>query len=319
LSRWPPKHRIREAIEYKKPEIKMSIPMPPEKKEPPYDFDFVDPKPLFDQHGEPYNDKFECMISYQGQKVELVKEIYTKLRVMYGLDVWFDISCGTQGNSFDISSNAIECSSVFIALLTNDYQKSMHCQAEFTYALMRDKYIILLIADQDLAIESWLEPVFLNLTQFELVSGPLNQTDKYGLTKLDQIVHAISDAVKSIGEGEYFEWCDEIVKLRELLDDALDDVDEMNMKLGILKSSSDKKDLVRCTRCRQKYSLIRPKKECACHKGYFIEKTDKQFNEWICCNARDPDSPGCIKTYHIDIERKWIRDLRYNTFRWEPS
>jgi hypothetical protein len=297
----------------------MSIPIPPEKIEPPYDFDFVDPKPLFDQHGAPYNDKFECVISYHDEKIELVKEIYTKFRVMYGLDVWFDISSGSQGNSLDISANAIECSPIFVVLLTNKYQKSMHCKTEFAYALMRDKFIILLIADQDLVIEPWLEPMFLNLTQFELVSGPLNQADKYGMTKLDHIVHMISDAVKSIGEGEYFEWCDEIVKLRELLDDALDDLDEINKKLGIFKSSKDNKDFKRCTRCGKKYSIIRPKKECATHKGYFVEKKEKQYNEWVCCHGREPDSPGCIKTYHIDVERKWIRDLRYDTFRWKPS
>jgi hypothetical protein len=93
LANWPPKHKDR-PIPIKPVKIKFEEPVGKlELHHQHYEvtrMDFNPPQPLFDNYGTPLRHTFDCMISYQWDKQELVRNVYMDLH-MKSLKIWFDI------------------------------------------------------------------------------------------------------------------------------------------------------------------------------------------------------------------------------------
>ncbi len=100
-AKWPPKKRLRKIAEEKPVQVKLTEPKAT------IEFNYINyeltrteftaPAELFDSKGVPIRNKFDCMISYQWAKQDLVRNLHMNLK-MKNLSIWFDIYGNMQGN-----------------------------------------------------------------------------------------------------------------------------------------------------------------------------------------------------------------------------
>lgn len=109
------------------------------------------PPPVFDDQGQPLRKKFDCMISYQWDIQDFVRDIYMDFH-MRSLITWFDIWGFMEENSYNAMATAIECSRVIVVFLTEKYQKSDNCALEFKYAVFCGKPFVFILNDPNLKV-----------------------------------------------------------------------------------------------------------------------------------------------------------------------
>lgn len=265
---------------------------------------FFLPETLYDNFGVPKRQRFDGMISYQWSSQELVKNIFMNF-YMKNLLIWFDVWGYMQGCTYDAMATAIECSKVIVVFLTNRYQSSANCQLEFKYAIARGKPFIFIIVEDNIILEQWIEPYFLESPKFEIKHENDQDILEDGVPRFYKICQAIRDIGFSQMEleDECLDFSEETIRLKETLDDALDELDEQN-------GTSRFKE---CTRCHKKFdSEYNENMQCFKHKEYFI-------NYWSCCGQLDKDSVGCVNVNHTNLKREWKKNIDYGTFTWEPA
>ena len=309
--KWPPKKRVRELFEEKAVQVVLSEPKAT------HEFNYINyevsrinfdsvPKELFDSNGVPIRHKFDCMISYQWAKQDIVRNIYMNLN-MRSLNIWFDIWGNMQGNCNDSMSLAIECSKVIIVCLNDKYLSSENCRLEFKYAVYRGKPFIFIITEPNLKIESWLEPFYSESPKFEIFNNQMCGLLHNGVPRLDVISQAIRDIGNAQPDHLNFELSSRVLELKSLLDDALDDIAEMT-------NTERSKE---CTRCKKKYDDFN-KSGCKKHSAYYLGGSIIE-GKWVCCSQQKQDSLGCRDTDHIDQVRVWNQDPDYGTYTWNPA
>jgi hypothetical protein len=307
---WPPKKRTREVLEEKP--VKVVLTEPKATHEMKYinyevtriNFDSV-PKELFDSNGIPIRHNFDCMISYQWAKQDVVRNIYMNLN-MRNLNIWFDIWGNMQGNCNDSMSLAVECSKVIIVCLNDKYLESENCQLEFKYAVYRGKPFIFILTEPNLKIENWLEPHYSESPKFEIFNNEMCSILHNGVPRLD----VLSQAIRDIGQAQpssYFEFSNRVIELKNLLNDALDDIAEL----------TNTERLKQCTRCKKKYD-DNDKSGCKKHNAYYLGGQIIE-GKWVCCSQQKEDSAGCRDADHIDQPRVWHQDPDYGTYTWNPA
>ncbi len=233
------------------------------------------------------------------------------------------------GNTNDSMATAIENSKVLLVFLSTKYQQSENCKLEFKYACSLGKSFVFILTET-VSPEPWLEPYFSQMPKFEIIKPEdMFITDEKGWSRLDLIAQTLRDiALKQPDISDLFELNQQIVELRELLNDALDEIDTIN------KSSRFKI----CTRCNKNYD-DNSTKGCKKHSAYFLGGTLIQA-KWVCCNQHTKDSQGyniismnknnlskfwitttlrCLDADHISIERNWELDENYGTYTWSPA
>ncbi|RNA41414.1 General transcription factor IIH subunit 2 [Brachionus plicatilis] len=259
---------------------------------------FILPDTLYDNFGVPKRQKFDAMISYQWTCQDLVKKVFMNL-YMKNLCVWFDVWGNMEGCTYDAMATAIECSKVIVVFLSSRYQSSANCQLEFKYAIARGKPFIFILVEENLAIEPWIKPFYDDFPKFELKSANDQDILDDGVPRL----HAIAQAIRDIGfaqlehQDDLYELSDETIHLKDMLEDALDEIDAQN-------GSSRFKE---CTRCHRNYSDDHDdddNQECFRHRDYYL-------HHWVCCGQLDINSVGCESVKHTNLPREWKQDEFY--------
>lgn len=309
LLKWPPTRRSRPKKELKPVKVLLKkTQVAPNQFFPTQHFTvgraFVLPNTLYDNFGVPKRIRFDAMISYQWSSQQLVKKIFMNL-YMKNLSIWFDVWGYMQGCTYDAMATAIECSKVIVVFLSNKYQSSKNCQLEFKYAIARGKPFIFVIVEDNVILEPWLKPFFDQSPKFEIKHEKDQDILEDGAPRL----HYISQAIRDIGfaqmelEDECWDFSEETCRLKETLDDALDDLDEQN---GTSRFKQ-------CTRCHKKFDTENNHNlQCFKHRDYYL-------NFWICCGQLDIDSVGCVSVDHTHLKREWKEDKNYGTFNWDPD
>ncbi len=176
-----------------------------------------------------------------------------------------------QGNSNDAMATAIECSKMLLVFLSSEYQKSENCKLEFNYAVSRGKAFIFVIVEPNLIIEKWLEPYYTDSLKYEIYEMGAEGELLNGVPKID----VISQAIRKIGdaqpENDYFQLSEEVIGLKELLSDALDQIAE---NAGVKRTKT-------CTRCKKEYeSHILD--GCKSHSAYYLGGSIFG-SSWVSC------------------------------------
>ncbi|KAK3749690.1 hypothetical protein QZH41_014968, partial [Actinostola sp. cb2023] len=117
---------------------------------------FKPPKPLFDTHGRPIEQKFDIMLSYQWDIQNFVRDLYMELD-MKTFKTWMDVWGGMQGNINEAMATAVENSTLMISLLTEKYQKSVNCNLELQYAKQQQMPILFIEVEPGLQLEDWIQ------------------------------------------------------------------------------------------------------------------------------------------------------------------
>jgi len=164
-----------------------------------------------------------------------------------------------KGNSNDAMATAIECSKVILVFLSNKYQQSPNCKLEFNYAVSRGKPFIFINVEKNLKIENWVEPHYNESLKFDFFE-PGDELELIGgVAKKEIIFQAIRDTGNAQPENDYFQLSEEVIALKELLMDALDDLSETT-------GNPSKKT---CTRCKKEYDIANPI-GCRMHPDYYV-------------------------------------------------
>ncbi|CAF1113160.1 unnamed protein product, partial [Brachionus calyciflorus] len=312
LKDWPPPHKKLEKKELKPVKIEF--------KPPKADIEFSNihytisrmgftvPKSLYDNFGVPIREKFDAMISYQWANQKLVRNIFEDLH-MKNLFIWFDIWGYMEGCTYDAMATAIESSKVILVFLSNKYQESANCQLEFKYAVSRGKPFIFILVEDNINIEPWIKEHYNESLKFEIKNLEDENILDNGVARLHVIAQAIRDvgSAQIVNDHDQYELSNEAIMLKEILEDALDEIDRQN------KTSRFRQ----CTRCKQQFddnNLI----GCRKHSAYYLGGT-LIAGRWVCCGQFEKDSVGCVNTDHIDVIREWTLNQDYGTYTWEPA
>jgi hypothetical protein len=204
-------------------------------------------------------------------------------------------------------ATAIECSKVILVFLSSKYQQSVNCKLEFNYAVSRGKPFIFIVVEQNLKIEKWIEPHYNESLKFNIFQAGDEREVINGVSKKDIICKAIRDTEDAQPENDYFQLSEEIISLKELLMDALDDLYET--------TETQRKKV--CTRCKKEYDSLNPI-GCKMHGGYYLGGT-LIAGRWVCCSQLDQNSTGCQNTTHTDRKIVWTLDPKYGTYKWETQ
>ncbi|XP_065660323.1 uncharacterized protein LOC100209544 [Hydra vulgaris] len=311
LGKWPPsKHKPRDIIEKKPIYVKLSEPCSTKQ----YTFihyevmesSFVPPKQLFDKHGIPIKQSFDCMISYQWNFQELVRAVYCNLH-MANISIWFDISGGMIGNLNDAMATAIQSSKVVIVFLSDSYQKSVNCKLEFCYAVALGKAFIFVLVDQNLKVVDWIEPYFNASPKFDIKDTNEMGILHNGVPRIFCLQHAIRELGNAQPDFDDYELTEEILDLKALLNDALDEIAEIKNLERFQK----------CTRCNKSYDDT-CLTGCKKHSAYYLGGTIIE-GRWVCCNQQSKEAFGCCNVDHISVNRKWILDPDYGVYYYDTD
>jgi hypothetical protein len=98
-----------------------------------------------------------------------------------------------------------------------------------------------------------------------------------------------------------------VVKLKELLNSALD---EIEIQTG-------KNRFKICNRCKKQYDENNSN-GCKKHIEYYLDGGTLFEAKWMCCQQQSKDSIGCRDAKHSDVERVWTLDSQYGSYTWEP-
>lgn len=106
-------------------------------------------------------------LSYSRKQTDWCEALYTSIDTDTPYQRWRDNKIPESANWWDSICVNIEGCFAFVALLTNDYLKSVYCMAELDYALKLNKPVIALMLEE-VALPPQLDAT---LTQFARVSG----------------------------------------------------------------------------------------------------------------------------------------------------
>jgi hypothetical protein len=148
------------------------------------------PPPVLDEHGRPLRKKFDCMISYNWDIQDLVREIYMDFN-MHRIETWFDIWGFMEENSYASMATAVECSKLLVVFLTDKYQKSDNCALEFKYAAFCGKPFLFIFNDPNLKLEPWIEPFVKDNPCFYVKNYDDLNVMENNVPKIDIIAQAI--------------------------------------------------------------------------------------------------------------------------------
>lgn len=312
---WPPLHR-RRILKEEKP-VKANITEPRKYKTNKFFTrdQLVIPGSLFDNQCQPLREVIDCMISYDEKAYEFAKGIYMEL-CSKDLTVWIDLWNREHSNTNEIMATAIESSRVIVVILSENYQDSIYCQHDFKYSIMRGKPFVFVKNQNDLYVEQWIKSQLKEYPSFDVIQLDDLNKEENGISQLDRLTHAIKEIGSVQPKFKNCELSEDIVRLRELIDDALDEINGLGSRSRYRI----------CTRCRMQFDIENPS-GCKFHSGYFIDKqTSKIFKDqtfsrtrWVCCNNTSKTSVGCMDTNHIEIDREWKFDPRYGTYSWDPK
>jgi hypothetical protein len=326
LSYWPPKtltNKVNNKIKKREP-VLIDFQMPStqiELNEINYTLQqvFHLPQDLFDKRGLPMREKFDCMISYQWDVQDLVRVLYMNLSIK-NMRIWFDIWGGMRSNVNDSMSNAIECSKVILVFLTRKYLASQNCSMELNYACYCGKAFVFVRLEENLEFSrenEWINDLIKKFPSFDLS----NSQDPFK-AKINglPIINLIAQAIRDVGNAQPDENCidsiddlilddsDEIFKLKQMLNCALNEIEEQ----------TGEKRFKKCTRCKKDYEEEKNKVgDCKMHSAYYVGGSIIA-GRWVCCSQTDKEAFGCQNTTHIDTKREWTLTPDYGTHQYEP-
>jgi hypothetical protein len=273
---------------------------------------FHPPRLLFDKFGVPLREKFDCMISYQWDHQNLVKDIYMNLRVR-NLLAWFDIWAGMNNNVNDSMATAVECSRVLLVFLSKKYLSSPNCKLEFKYAINCGKPFVFILLEKldNLILDNYIKQELEKWPKFELNSTEdFIKTKVNGIPKCSLITQAVRDVAAAQIDYDLYELNEEIFKLKLLINLANKEFEEV----------SEEKVFKTCTRCKKNYDDNSNKiGDCKIHLEYFLPGYPLMEDRWTCCMQQDQDSFGCCDAKHIDLPREWTLMEPYGTYNWKPK
>ena len=191
--------------------------------------------------------------------------------------------------------------------LTELYQKSKKCQLEFKYALSCGKPFVFIFVEPNTVVEKWIEPHVRAWPTYELFKCEDFNILKNGIPRVNLIAQAIRDITFAQPNMIEFDLSEEVINLKELLNDALNEIDIMNAKSRFKL----------CTRCHKEYEEINPN-GCKKHTAYYVGGSIIA-GRWVCCNQTELNSIGCRDANHVDFERRIKLDPNYGTESWDPE
>ena len=211
-----------------------------------------------------------------------------------------------QGNTYDAMATAVECSKLILVILSDKYQNSDNCKLELRYALNRGKPFIFINVERNLKLVEWIKPIYDEWPHFDLFKIEDLGEKENGVPRIEIIQQAIRDIGAAQPDNQSYELSDEIVSLQNLLNDALDDLDE----------STGKSRFKTCTRCHVEYDAENPN-GCKGHPAYYLGG-GIIAGRWVCCSQQEKDAVGCVNAKHIDLPREWKMNPNYGTWTFEP-
>ena len=241
------------------------------------------------------------------------------------------INLSPYNTTYEPVANAIECSKVGLVFLNAAFQVSNENRLVFEYAVKRGKAFIFVLVEKDLDVEAWIEPHLNDSPKYEFYVETSENTNAefelrnslarpdlktsltkpYDESKSDALIHAIKQVGSAQPSFDKLNYTtDELIRLKELLDDALDELSEKRYEN--IRSKT-------CTRCGREFDVANNYNlECPMHTGFFVEDSIyENKGHWICCNAKEKDSIGCKNDYHTLLHFRWVLDPRYGTYTWE--
>jgi hypothetical protein len=278
---------------------------------------FHPPKDLFDKFGVPLREKFDCMLSYQWDKQDIVKQVFTNCSLM-NISAWFDIWGGMKGSVNDSMAVAVECSKTIVVFLTNKYLASANCIFEFKYAIECGKAMVFVKLEPLLQTEidklpEWFRKEILNpdIPQYEL-----NSADDLVNVKVNNVpmVYVLAQAIRdvAVAQPDYdavYLLSDRVAQLKFELNSGLD---EAAKKTG-------KERYLTCTRCTKQFEERENKiGDCKMHSSYYMGGSIIA-GRWVCCNQTEEGSYGCVNTRHSTEKREWHYMKDYGTYEWLPK
>ena len=149
-----------------------------------------------------------------------------------------------------------------VVFLTELYQKSQNCQLEFKYALSCGKPFIFIFVEPNTVVEKWIEPHVNAWPTYELFTKEDFNILKNGIPRVNLIAQAIRDIAFAQPKMIEYDLSEEVISLKELLTDALNEIDPLNAKSRFKL----------CTRCNKEYEEINPN-GCKKHTAYYVGGT----------------------------------------------
>ncbi|UJR23954.1 hypothetical protein I4U23_026922 [Adineta vaga] len=313
LSTWPPPQKSRR-VNLNKVKQPVRIQLPEPHADGYFDhthhsitrMSFKAPPALLDQYGLPKRRPLDCMISYQWDKQELVRQIYEDMH-MRNVQVWFDIWGSMQGSTNDAMATGVECAKVIVVFLSKAYIESTNCQLEFRYAIQRGKAFIILRTESGIIMEQWMLEAIEGFPQYDVYTYNTLEQSINGVPMIDVIVQAIRLLAQAQLPDSIDDCSSELFELRTLLDDARNALSEQTGKTRYRI----------CTRCGQQYDDY-SKDGCKKHAEYFLGGGGLMEDQWVCCRQQTADSPGCRPCEHIDQPREFITNSQ-GCSGWKPA
>lgn len=270
---------------------------------------FTPPKPLFDKHGVPIEQKFDIMLSYQWDIQDFVRNVYMEMD-MKTFKTWMDIWGGMQGNINEAMATAVENSTIMVSFLTEKYQKSVNCNLELMYAKQNQMPIIFIKVEPNLQLKDWIQELVDKTIVFDISStSDFGVMDK-GVPKINRLAEAARNLMKwSATQPKKIrtDVSEEVYRLQNLLEDAL-----------VAKAEKEnRKRYETCTRCGAQFENENPA-GCKIHGAYYMGGTILA-GRWVCCSQREKDGMGCENAKHITLTRKWTEMSHGGCFQWNPK
>ncbi|CAF1651887.1 unnamed protein product, partial [Adineta ricciae] len=229
---------------------------------------FKAPPTLLDQYGLPKRRPLDCMISYQWDKQEFVRQVYEDMN-MRNVQVWFDIWGAMQGSTNDAMATGVECAKVLLVFLSKAYVESANCQLEFRYAVQRGKAFVILRTEPGVVLEQWALEAIQSFPQYDVYTYDTLAQPINGVPMIDVIVQAVRLLAQAQPVDPVDDCSSELFEMRTLLDDARD---ALSKQTGEARYKT-------CTRCGQQYDDY-SKDGCKRHAAYFLGGGGLLEDQW---------------------------------------
>ncbi|CAF3814671.1 unnamed protein product [Rotaria sordida] len=109
------------------------------------------------------------MFSYEWKSESLVSKIFFYLTKVQSIPVWMDKYGGINQCLTTSMAEGVENCCVFVCFLTPEYQESLNCKKELTYAVQKGKPIIPCLVGNENKNEKWKPSQWLGLTISDMV------------------------------------------------------------------------------------------------------------------------------------------------------
>ena len=209
-----------------------------------------------------------------------------------------------EGNSNEAMATAVESAKTVVVFLSEPYQKSDNCKLELFYALYCAKPIIFIKVQQNMKIEQWMKEIIDENYMFEVYSLEDLTIVTNNISKSDRIAQAIRDVGAPQSDIEDYDLSDEVFNLKQILNEALDEI----------ASNTGKVRFKTCTRCKKEYEEDNPI-GCKAHSAYYVGG-NIIAGRWVCCMQQNKNAEGCSNANHTDANLKWTCNPDYGTYTW---